>query len=81
MFGGWAVRCRGKRVPLWAYAEASLPPAAPVTGWYRIKFIQGMGRGVERVVETEKGSGGGAWGRVSGERRGRKWGEREKEEE
>ena len=31
------------------HAEASLPPL-----WYRIEFIQGMGRGVETVVKTER---------------------------
>jgi hypothetical protein len=30
----------------------------PVRDQYRIEFIQDMGRGVERVVETEKGGGG-----------------------
>jgi hypothetical protein len=26
--------------------------------WYRIEFIQGMGRGVKRVAEAEKGREG-----------------------
>ena len=26
----------------------------PEKEWYRIEFIQSMGRGVERVVETER---------------------------
>ena len=44
-----------KGVPQWAHAKASLPPEGPATGRYRIEFIQGMGRGVKRVVEAEKG--------------------------
>ena len=39
-----------KGVLLRAHAQASLPPEG-----YSIEFIQGMGRGVEKVVETEKG--------------------------
>ena len=43
-------------MPRWAHAEASLPPERPDTILkYRIEFIQGMGRGVKRVVEAEKG--------------------------
>ena len=42
--------------PLWAHAEASLPPEVPAVGpvQCRIEFIQGMGRGTEKEVETEK---------------------------
>ena len=48
----------GGGVPLQAHAAASLPPEGPATmtmAQYRIEFIQGMGRGVERVVEADKG--------------------------
>jgi hypothetical protein len=46
----------GKGVPQWAHAEASLPTEGPATQRYSIEeFIQGMGRGVERAVEAEKG--------------------------
>jgi hypothetical protein len=44
----------GKVVPLWANAEVVLPPEGPATEWYRIEFIQGMGRRVKRVVERKK---------------------------
>jgi hypothetical protein len=41
-------------VPLKAHADASLLPEGPATQRYCIEqFIQGMGRGVKRVVETE----------------------------
>jgi hypothetical protein len=46
----------GKGLPRWPHAEASLPPERPDTILkYRIDFIQGMWRGVKRVVEAEKG--------------------------
>ena len=45
-------------VPLWANAEVVLPPEGPATEWYRIEFIQGMGRRVKRVVERKKCRGG-----------------------
>jgi hypothetical protein len=39
-----------------AHTKASLPTEGPATQWYHIEeFIQGMGRGVNRVVEGEKG--------------------------
>ena len=45
----------GKMMSQWAYAKTSLPPERPTTlVWYRIEFIQGMGRGIKRVVEAEK---------------------------
>jgi hypothetical protein len=50
----------GKRELRWAHAKASLPPGGPAMAvntmvQYRIEFIQGMGQGVKRVVEAEKG--------------------------
>jgi hypothetical protein len=45
----------GKGVSQQAHAEASLHPEGPATGWYRIEFIEGMGRGVKRVVDAEGG--------------------------
>lgn len=42
----------------------------PVRDQYRIEFIQDMGRGVERVVETEKGGGGGVQTSKEHEERG-----------
>lgn len=44
----------GKEVlPLWAHSEASLPRGTSLRQ-YRIEFTQGMGTGVEGVVETER---------------------------
>ena len=45
----------GEGAPLQAHAER------PATGQrtYRIEFIQSMAREAERVVEAEKGGGGG----------------------
>jgi len=57
MFGGCVVRCGGKGMPPQAHAEASLSLEVPVTHrtvWYRKEFIQGMGRRVKWVVETER---------------------------
>ena len=50
----------GKGVPLWAHAEASLPPPleGPDTGRYSIEFIQGMGRGIGKRGERERGGEG-----------------------
>jgi hypothetical protein len=52
----------GEGVSRWAHAKASLPPEGPDTMYYkytmvqyRIGFIQGMERGVKRVVEAENG--------------------------
>ena len=48
-----------KGVSLQAHAEAPLPHERPAVPWYSLgHFIQGMGRGVERVVESEKGREG-----------------------
>lgn len=54
MFCRCVVRC-GVREASAAHAGASLLPEEPATQWYSIEFTQGMGRGVERVVEAEKG--------------------------
>ena len=46
----------GKGRSQWAHAQASLSSEGLATGQYSIEqFIQGMGRGVKRVVEAEKG--------------------------
>ena len=55
MFYGDVVRYGRRGVSQQAHAKASLPPEGPATGQYRIEFFQGMGRGVKRVVEAEKG--------------------------
>ena len=41
---------QGKGVPLQAHAEAFLPPKVPATQLEQ--FIQGMGKGIEGVIET-----------------------------
>ena len=59
-YGGVVVRYGASRVSQRAHAKASLPPGGPAMAvntmvQYRIEFIQGMGQGVKRVVEAEKG--------------------------
>jgi hypothetical protein len=45
----------GKGMSPRAHDEASLPPEGSATRRYSIEFIQGIGRGVKRVVEADKG--------------------------
>ena len=56
MFYGGVVRCGGRGclsrpMPRHPFPLRDLPQMVE----YRIEFIQGMGRGVKRVVEAEKG--------------------------
>jgi hypothetical protein len=52
MFCGGCGEVWWEGVPQQDHVEASLPHEGPATG---LKFIQGMGRGIKRVVEAEKG--------------------------
>jgi hypothetical protein len=45
-------------VPQRDHAKTSFPPEGPAKRWYSkysIELIQGIGRGVKRVVEAERG--------------------------
>jgi len=56
MFGGGVVRCGEMGCFLRPMLRHPFPrETSHMTVEYRIEFIQGMGRGVEGVVEAEKG--------------------------
>jgi hypothetical protein len=55
-YGGVGSQVWGKGLSQQALAKAPLPSEGPATQRYSIEeFIQGMGAGVKRVVEAEKG--------------------------
>jgi hypothetical protein len=54
----------------WRMQRHPFPRRDQPQGLYSIEFMQGMGRGVKRVVETEKGAGVGVGGRNRGVKAG-----------